>query len=51
MGLGASVLMAVGMFLAVICGVGLLIALLFGNLWTDRRTTPGTVVRNERKAQ
>jgi hypothetical protein len=51
LGLAASVLMAIGTFLAVIGGVGLLIALLFGNLWTDRRTTPGTVVRTQRKAQ
>jgi hypothetical protein len=50
MGLVGSLFMTVGMFLVVIGALGALVTLLFGTLWADRRATPGTVVRSERKA-
>jgi len=48
LGLIGSLLVVVGWFLIVVCGLGLLISLLFGTLWADRGATSGTVARHER---
>jgi hypothetical protein len=49
LGLGSELFVVIGWFLVVVCGLGLLITLLFGTFWADRRATPGTVAQREQR--